>query len=226
MKKILLFALIQVLAIEGYCQVYQNIGFGTNGTGMIVRGKSTVSSNVEGSFYLFDVWLPGRVRFSDDSVPVEASLKYDVNDNLLLIKGASGEENEFTSPIGEFDLQQLDGSWIHFKKGYNGPELTEGMFLQSIYNGTKVAVFKKEFKTLLESRAYNSASVSYKVDTSVKYYMQTDVERNNLVLIKLDVKSVSEALGDPKIADFAKSQKLNLKKQESLVKLLNYYEGL
>lgn len=221
MKFVFIFILVLSVSIPSFAQVYQNVNAG--GGKNNVRAKSS-NTDVEGSFYLFDNWKQGKISFEDGSAEQTVDVKFDLFENLLVIKGEGDVENVFSSPIAYFSI--LDGEkWMSFKKGFQGPDLNKDIFVQVLYSGTKVSFFKREVKTIIESKGYNTATVTKKVANTTLYYIKKD-ETNNLFQVKRDVKSLANTLQNSELESFAKKNKLNLKKDEDLIKLFSFYEML
>lgn len=202
-------------------QVYRGVNAGAGGT--TVRAKSA-SSDIQGSFYLFDDWKPGKVEFSDGSEPQNKDIKFDLSENLLVVKGDNGAESTFVSPVSKFFVQE-DGKWLEFRKGFTGKDLNEGIFIQVIHSSPKASFYKKESKTVIESKGYNTATVSKKIETTSTYYLQQGSDKQ-LTLAKRDNKSLISLLNKPEIETFLKANKLNLKRDEDLVKLFTFYDTL
>lgn len=210
-----------LMNIDAFAQVYRGVNAGAGST--IVRAKST-DSNIEGSFYLFDDWKPGKVEFSDGSEPQTKDIKFDVVDNLLVVKGDKDTESTFVSPVSKFFVQE-NGKWLEFRKGFTGKDLNEGIFIQVIHSSPKSSFFKKESKTVIESKGYNTATVTKKIETTSTYYLQQGSDKQ-LTLAKRDNKSLISLLNKPEIDTFLKANKLNLKRDEDLIKLFTFYDTL
>ena len=191
---------------------------------MQIRQKTSYS-DIRGSIYLFDDWKQGKTIFSDGSEPQTKDIKYDVIENVLIVRGEDDVENTFTSPIKQFSIL-VDGKWLEFKNGFKSKDLKEDIFVQVLYSSNKTSFYKKETKTVIESKGYNTASVEKKIESSVHYYLQLNPSNNELIVAKRDTKSLLTILDKSQLEHFIKENKLNLKKDDDLIKLLTYYDSL
>lgn len=181
---------------------------------------------VNGSPYLFENWAIGTVTTVDKSVKRDVQLKYDEIDDILLMKNDEGKVVTFTQPVAEFSITDPTSGKIRVFKSQFAPSKanTQNSFFEVIYDG-KVKLIKKNHKVISENKQYSGATSKTIVD-AVKYYI---VNLNASPLsVKPDAKSIAEVLNNKQeeLTSYAKSEKLNLKKEPDLVKLLTYYDSL
>ena len=216
--KTVLIGVLLCFGATSYAQIYSKVSQGTN----IIRAKKS-DPDVTGSPYLSDKWEKGKVVFDDGSMVSFESLKYDALEEVLVIKGSDEEDNTFTDPIRGFYLN-LSGVNKYFKNGFSGNNgISKKTFFEVIWDG-KTKVLKRNMKSVIESKGYNTATVTKKIETSSYYYLT----KGDLIAIpiKNNEKSVLAALNRPELSKYIKENSLDLKKDEDLGKLLAYYDSL
>lgn len=190
---------------------------------MVIRTRTAAESDVLGSPYLVDDWAKGNVKFKDNSFARNGDLRYDVLEDVLVVKGTDGNENVFDAPVDEFTLNIL-GKERLFKTGFTGDKgITEKTYFEVIYNG-KHKFLKRTTKTLIESRAYNSASVTKKLEDAIIYYIAGP--DNKVRVVKRNEKAILDVLKNPQLNKYVKENKLNLKEDVDIIKLFTYYDTL
>jgi hypothetical protein len=121
MKKILINILtIAILTVASYEVSFAQISNTVYASSAknIIREKKSNTDDVVGSPYLVDGWVKGNVKFKDNSFARNGDLKYDVQDDVLVVKGEDGVENVFAAPVDEFTLN-VGGKERLFKTGAN-----------------------------------------------------------------------------------------------------------
>ena len=185
-------------------------------------------TDVTGSPYLTDSWLKGAVKTSTGKNYANLDLKYDQVADEVFFKNKTGEAFSFTEQIQEFNLVEADGNGLTtltFRNGYkpsNG--FTEKAYYQ-ILTDRETALVKRVPKKLAEQKSYGSATINKEFVETPTYYL---VKSGLPVKIKKDKKSVLETLGDyqTETAEFIQKNKLNLKSDADLIKLINFYNSL
>ncbi len=203
-------------------QVYRNVTEGSDR--LTIRAKNS-GAEISGNPYLFDKWLPTKVTFADGSAPTEKEAKFDALEGVLVIKGPNQTEQVFSSPVASFSMQ-VGNQWLNYACGFKGKQLEEKDFVQILFKGKKVAFYKAERKGIVESKSYNSPTVTQKIDSQTHYYIQLEPNNNTLQWLKRDQKSILAALNRPELEAYVKSNKPNFKKDEDLAQLLTYFDSL
>lgn len=191
--------------------------------GSTLRVKSGTDANIIGSPYLVDNWSKGNVKFFN-SKPVEnVDLKLDLIENVLVLKGADGTENVFTEKISEFTLNIL-GKDRMFKSGFiDSKNQLIPSFLEVLYNG-KTKLLSKEGKMVIESKGYNTNTVTKKIENTTEYYISKP--NNSISGVKLNEKSILSYFANPSLVKYVKDNQLNLKSKDDIIKLLQYFDTL
>lgn len=219
MKKIL-FTLIGTLSLFiVQAQVYRNVSAG--GDRNTIRAKRT-DEGFEGSPYLFNDWQEAILKFGAGIEPSSSEIKYDLLADVLVLKGKDGEEYEFKDQPKEFLIIATNEV---FKNGFTHVDkFTENTFYNVIYNG-KTKFLKKTTKNVIESKGYNTATITKKITDDSYYYIVKD--ENRPVKIKYNEKSILSVLGKADVLlPYIKENKIDVKSTTNLIKLLTYYDTL
>lgn len=178
--------------------------------------------DLEGSPYLFPQWETATVKFSPGINPLTESIKYDLLEDILVTKGENDQEYSFKDMPTEFVLSNS-------KEVYrNGFEPVDGLTIKTFYNviyDGKVKFLKKLSKTIIESKGYNSASVTKKVTEDTNYYLVKPGSKP--VKVKINEKAFVTVLGKSgELGKYIKENKIDLKSNDGVIKLLTYYDTL
>jgi hypothetical protein len=186
-------------------------------------------TDVEGSAYLYDDWMPGSVKLANgvtNNAPM--LLRYDVVDDQLFFKDKAGETMAFVVPVKDFTIEAFENDVTvirHFRSGYNNIEgNTPSSFFEVLSDG-KIQLIKKINKVVFETQNIGSASKTRSFLDKTKYYL---VNNGKALQVKNDKKSLLAALGDKQaqMEDYIKTNKINFKSDTQLGKLVDYYNSL
>lgn len=186
-------------------------------------------TDVEGSPFLFEDWTKGVVKLANGKTYSDVLLKYDLVADQLLFKDLKSDQAlEFIDPLVEFKLQATlagNNDLLLFRNGYmaaNGQSTTS--FYKVLFDGG-TQLLKRNEKRITETKEYSSASIVKKFDESETYYLSRNKE---VIKIKKDKAQVLSALVNhtDKLEQHIKAQKLNLKNEADLVKLIAYFNTL
>ncbi len=179
-------------------------------------------ADLEGSPFYSASWIKGNVEFADGKVLNDINLKYDQVKDALLFKGKDGEELYFIDAVKKFSLNEMvfRNGFLPYKR------FTKQSFYEIVSNG-EISLLKKNVKSISEYRAYNSANVSQRINENRNIF----IGRENKIIASQndDIKTIANAIDFNKssfIIDFSNKNKLNLKKEEDLIRLVNYYNSL
>ncbi|GAC1305038.1 MAG: hypothetical protein NVSMB24_13410 [Mucilaginibacter sp.] len=201
--------------------------FAENINGVPMREISGYT-NIEGSAFLSDQWAKGMVKMADGRTFKDVLLKYDEVKDELYFKDKKGDTLIFSDPVREFKVEYASGDELHeklFRDGYkNIPNSSENSFFEVLSDGT-AQLLKRTTKSIAESKEYNSTTVVRRFDENIKYYI---IVSEKIVPIKRDKKSILAALPNkhPQLENFMRTNNINLKNDEDLVKLMAYYNSL
>ncbi|WP_443943688.1 hypothetical protein ACJVDH_12245 [Pedobacter sp. AW1-32] len=190
--------------------------------------KTNTYENISGSPYLFENWIKGTVTTLSGKKYNISDLKMDLIANKLLFKDSVNEVLSFSENITSFALQpdESDSKTLIFKTGFSGSKgLRASDFVQVLTEG-KTTLLKKTNKIVSESRAYNSSTVDKSITTSIVYYFVNEDKEN--ILLVLNKKNFAQNFSShqDKIEAFLKDNKVNLKDEDDLIKIVTYYNAL
>lgn len=220
-KYIVVLILMSVTTQSAFSQLTNKVTVDRGGS--TLRVKSGTDQNVIGSPYLLDTWSKGNVKFVNSKPTENVELKLDLLENVLVLKGADGSENVFSDKISEFTLNILGKDRL-FKSGYlDSKNNLIPSFFEVLYNG-KTKFLCKEGKMIIESKGYNTNTVTKKIENTTEYYISK--ANNSVSLVKLNEKSILTYLANSELVKYVKDNQLNLKLKEDIIKLLQYHDSL
>jgi len=195
--------------------------------------KSMRYTDVHGSPFFNDNWLDAVIKLADGKLYKGVKLKYDQVLDEVFFLGQNDAVMAFKSPVLEFKMAtvSVDGLFneTYFVNGFVPIDgATEKSYYQKLVyeNNSRIQLIKRTIKKIYESRVYNSAVTDKTVEPIVYYYLSDG--KAVLKRIKLDRKSIIAGIGNKQdeLERFAETNKLNLKKEEDVIKLLIYYNSI
>ncbi|HEY9257631.1 hypothetical protein [Chitinophaga sp.] len=183
-------------------------------------------TDVQGSPYLQEDWAIGSVVLKSDKSYTGVALKYDQVKDELLFRNEKNEMNTFVQPVKSFNINsRKDNSQLVFRNGFAPAKgATESSYYQVLADG-KVQLLFRNVKKVRKDKAYNSATTVLTIEEYPNYF----IAKNGVpVSIKKNEKAVLEAIGGDSAAltAYIRSNKLNVKNDEDLVKLIVYCNSL
>ena len=218
MKAVKGFLVVAMLGFAGtsYAQVYSQVNSPSRNA---VNSKESLTSLV-GEPYLYKDFKKAFVRFSNAATS-PYDIKYDQLADEIVVKGEGTQEYGFSDPILEFRFQDTKKT---FRSGFasTSPKTSEKSFYEIIFDGN-VKYIKRAAKVVIEARVYNGAAIK-KIEEDNAYFIVKP--RGNPEPVKNNEKSILAALGKPQLSEYVKTNKLNLKIDEDVAKLLAYNDSL
>lgn len=212
----ILIATILCLATTSYAQVYSTVNSPSRNA---VNSKESLAGLV-GEPYLYIDFKKAFVRFSN-AVTSLYEIKYDQLADEIVVKGEGNQEYAFSDPILEFKFQD---SKTTFRSGFapTSPKTSEKSFYQVIFDGNTKYI-KRMAKVVIDAKQYNGP-VTKKVEEDYAYFIVRP--GGNPESVKNNEKSILAALAKPELNAYVKANKLNLKNDEDVIKLLAYNDSL
>lgn len=213
--------------------IYSNDVFGqgqpvTDINGTVLREQSY--TEVTGSPYLVDKWTRGSVRFVNGKTVADVALKYDQVKDELMFAGKEDKEYYFNDPVKEFSIIYIKDDMEFkalFRSGYLPVKnLTNKSFYEVLLEG-KAQLLRKNIKTIMETKEYNSATVNKKISDNIGFYIAKGEQL--MAVQKNDVKTIAEFIDSskaPALIEYADKNKLNLKRELDLRNFVGYYNSL
>jgi hypothetical protein len=200
------------------------------GQSNVARTWDNRYEGVRGTPYLKNVWQNAQIISIEGKVYNNVPLKYDVYSNLLAIKNSKGDSiSTETTNIKEFTWIGTGMTFVKEPLLDNTTDLKNfGRLYQQIFKGNKTTLLKNYRKELLKADYQGGYNANRRYDELIDetdYYLKKDTQ---IEKIKLNEKNIVKFLADKEkeVKDFIKKQKLNLKNETDVVKLLQYYESL
>jgi hypothetical protein len=189
--------------------------------GALMTAESVDSGN---PFFSTD-WVKGDVTFSNGNVQKDKIVKYSELKDILYTQAQGNQYGLFDTPVTQFTIYNTDGTTAHFSIFPGNGKVADNAFFQVLADG-KVKLLKKNAKAISESKAgIGTAVVTKTVVDNIDYYLLID---GKAVRVKKDKKAIEAALGNKQteLDAYAQTNKLNLKKDDDLAKLITYYDTL
>ncbi|WP_379085815.1 hypothetical protein [Pedobacter sp. UC225_65] len=183
-------------------------------------------SELSGSPYLSSEWGKGIVKLANNKVTNGIDLKYDQIADVLLYKNSKDEVMEIAEPVAEFKIavKTKKGEEEHlFRTGFKPVGNNKESSFYEVLSDGNVKFLKKTIKFITEEKEYNSSTVVKKINDKIAYYIVKPDEAP--ILVSKTEKDILGAINDKKIelTNYISENKLNLKKEEDILKLLEYY---
>ncbi|GGE58572.1 hypothetical protein EV200_103386 [Pedobacter psychrotolerans] len=185
-------------------------------------------SEYVGSAFFSDVWSKGIVKDVNGTSIKDIELKYDELTDELLFRSNDGQELGFAVQVSQFEININTSGNLKkhfFKNGFPAiAKSSERSFFEILHNG-KINLLKKNYKRVEESRAFNTATVTKTIINRLKYFTYDGFR---ITEFKRDIKSLQKVFGETSLVviEYIKNQKLDIKNDDDLIKVLEFYSGL
>lgn len=187
--------------------------------GRVIR--ETNFAGVIGSPFENDEFLNGNVMLTNNDEYENVPIKYNIYNDELYFKNTKDEMLlSFVIPVKWFKLAGQT-----YLNGF--PEIdnyTKNTFYGFVA-GNKIKLLFKVYKTIAESRPYNSPNVEKKFERYKDYYILKEGKMYRFKPSKKDLLNLYVSEG-PKIEEYIKKEKINFKKEEDLVKIIDFINSL
>ena len=200
----------------------------TDGTGNIKTFDNRYEG-VKGSPYAFEAFLPGEVFFKSKTKIAIKELNYNCFENEITYKDPV---KKVTMHMNRYQVEMFVLNKGEEKLSFAPIQLkedSESIFAQVLYNRGSM-VYKVYQKDFVKANYEGGYSADRKYDEFVDKYDLYFMKKGEQILYKAK-KSKKQILSafpgkENEVSSFIKKNKLDLKKEESLVKLLQYYDSL
>lgn len=186
-------------------------------------------TDVQGSAYLYDNWMKGSVSTSKNVTYDGVYLKYDQVADELMFKSESGEAKIFVQPVTEFTINVgTDNAVLAtrlFRTGFIPVDGASPHTFYEVLADGQTQLLKRTSKSIFEELPYGSSTKVKKFQADTHYYLAKDTK---LTKIRNDKKALLKALSDKatELEAYIKTNKLDLKKDADLAKVVDYYNTL
>ncbi len=186
---------------------------------------------IRGTPFLFADWIPGELVLTNNKRFDEIEIKYDMMEDNVLIMNSSGipiYPNK--NIVKSFHFRNSEGVYRNFVNlalaDYNlGADGNSG-YVELLYKGKNSLVAKKvKFLKHVEARGAYSENKTYdefRYSPTEYYWINNEGEATQLKGGKKNVLKALKDNGD--LANYAKKEGLNLKKENDLILLMIYFD--
>jgi len=185
-------------------------------------------AEIEGSPYLSDEWINGLVKFGDGRTYKDIPLKYNQANDVLYFQNDKKETLTFVKQVADFIItysSDNEDHVKHFKSGFADISgYTTQNFFEVLVEGT-AQLLKKNHKHIVSESGMALGTTTQKYADSESYYL---VIADKAYTLKRDKKAILAILANKQaeLEQFIKTNKLNLKEDRDLAKLIAYYNSI
>jgi hypothetical protein len=208
------------------------IGGTINGTLIDLRGSAVPIGNaltIEGSPYFSANWSKGTITLSNKKKYERISVKLNLHtDDVLFI--AEDTKNEMIALKGsvleiEVSDPEKNDKLVLFRSGYPSVQSNSQKTYYNVLVDGRVSLLKQIKKTIIEEKPFNSASVIQKYKTEKFYFLFVN---NSMALLKKKKDDLLNLLSaqKEKVDAFINTNKLNVKSDDDLVRIVEFYNSL
>lgn len=220
----------QNAGIQGEYEAKENLRElgSTDGTGN-VKTFDNRYEGVKGTPYVFETWYPGEVFLNNKKKVAISQLNYNCFENEIAYKEPGSEVirlvNRYTVDFFQINVSGQSLTFVPVKLG----EDAEPVFVRILYDAAS-KVYKVHQKEFLKANYEGGYSADRKFDEFVDKYDILFMKQGENTLYKAkNSKKYMISLFPEKeneISSFIKEEKLDLKQDESIVKLMVYFDSL
>lgn len=185
--------------------------------------KEIKYSDIIGSELYNTEWWNAEVLLTNGA-RYNLPVKYNLYVDELFFK-SDNQTMSFVVPVREFVFKESSSATAFFRNGYPANDgFSDKTFYQVLVDG-KVQLLKKLSKQVMETKDFNSSIVKKRFTDLSKVYSFRD---NQFYQLKRDKSGILNVFSDRsnEIAKYISDNKINLKKDDELAKVFNYYNSL
>ncbi len=217
-KKILLSSLF----LSAFTVSAQNLDLPTDYIRNTLDGKNDRQTNVTGSPYQNENFLPGTVTIADKSF--NTYIRYNALNDVFETKNETGE---VTALLRRPDIKvTLEGKQHKIIKFMDDNEMTKQRYFVILAEGETMFLKNEgvEFREAQQASSSYSQSKPASLVPYTKYYIKKGDAP--AVEVSLRKKSVLNILDDNQVEKYVKENKLKLKEEEEVIRVLNHFNSL
>ena len=172
-------------------------------------------ADVNGTPYLFEDWTASTIVLNNGKSLKEVKTNFNLVTNELLYLDETGK-TMVASPVVIKSVET--NSHRKFV-----PTPAKNTFYEVISSEGKATLLKYEKKVILETKAFNSATVTRNFVTDVSHLIDVN---GNITEVKSAGDIYEILVPSEPLKDFAKKEKLRQKSVDSWVKIVDYYNSI
>lgn len=169
--------------------------------------------------------MRGSAELDNQQTFKDLALKYNIYTDEVYYKNTiNGTAMDFITPVVKFDLDKNGEREIYVNGFPNINNFDKKTYYQVLLDGKTKLLFKR-YKTLVESKDFNSATSTKTFSEDSGYYF---FKGGTIKRIRPSRKEFLEILKDKEeqIKDYQKKEIIDYKKNQDLIKLVEYYNSL
>jgi len=224
MKRVYIILTFLLLGSSGLrAQYYSNISpiIGFRSTPNMTPSEKY--DQVQGSAYFNSEWSKGVVKLKNGNTYKDLDVKFDQVEQKLIFKRADEKTFFFADPISEFQITYMaDNKTMTAHFVYNS---NMHAFYQVLANGT-AELLKSTIKTIQSVPVFPSGTEpTNRIIEKEEYYIYSE---NGLTHIKIEKGDILKALDDKQreLSEYIRANNLDLKKDDELAQLIQYYNSI
>lgn len=210
------------------CTAAQGVNITIDGESMQAFGRDY--NHMKGSPFLFEDWVKGTVKLTNGIVYENVSLMYDQVKDQLIFSTEDGKSFSFMYPVYEFTLQKEITSTVtderKFRSGFPPVDGASAGAFYEVLNDGETILLKRASKAIVEERPDGSIVKEKLIKESVKYYIASPDKMVKINKSKKSILAAFEAPKLPQVETYIKTNRLSLKEEGHLIKVLAYYNTL
>lgn len=180
-------------------------------------------TDVNGSEFLYEKWLPATVKNSKGKEYKDIKIKYNLLEDIPYFLSKSDGAMSFSTPLIEFSINKENGEQQKFKSGFPSIDKFNEMTFYEVLVDGNAKLLKKVSKKITESRAYNSATTVKSIVDNTAYFIFED---GKISTIKKDKKSLVSVLIKKQVIHNCLSESgISIKREEDLLKVIEKYNS-
>jgi len=182
------------------------------------------NADIDGSPYLTEKWLPGRVQTIKGKIYDNLKIKYDINtDDLLFAYDSADEPLKFSDEIRSFVIYMPEE--MLFSNGFPAVDKQNHESYYRILSNGSTKFLKRYNKVIHETKVYNTINSTKAFQDFNLYYL---FRNGKMEKVDNPKKTLYALAGDKKVQldEFVKSNAVNFKKDEDLIKAFNFLNSL
>lgn len=185
--------------------------------------KELKYSDIIGSELYNSEWRNAEVLLNTGA-RYNLSVKYNIYADELFFQ-RNNQTMSFVVPVKEFVFNGNSEKVEIFRNGYPINEDFNGKSFYQVLIDGRAQLLKKLSKQVMETKDFNSSVVKKRFTDLNKIYAFRD---NQFYQLKRDRSSILNIFSDKsnEIAKYISDNKINLKKDDELIKVFNYYNSL
>ncbi|MFW6327994.1 MAG: hypothetical protein ACOC2F_06735 [Bacteroidota bacterium] len=227
MKKIVFFLFLSVLPSSAFSQsnIFRDLesftdqyNFEKSETHAL---EGTSYNKIEGSAYLDQDFIPGEVKLNDTTRFEEVPLRYNVYSDKMEFMTPQNYILEIDNSDANFTFYIGDQTFKNKNYLYNN-EKQKGI-LELLSDG-EIKLYKKHrisFEPATKPKGFQEAEPDRFEKEKDRYFISIEEERPQLVMRKKDLEKILKP-HCPDIKDYIKSERIKVKNEKDLIKLIEH----